>query len=124
MNIDLQVPIWTIEHLAAALHASVDTAREYTYRADFPAKAPFARNLWTREAVLAWFDQLPTRDRRSTKAATTTTTNANLKPTTTSKTSKTSKTTTSTSTVPPSTETTPAATTPKRLKSYAPQSAR
>jgi hypothetical protein len=43
---------------------------------------------------LAWFDQLPTRDRRSTKAASTTTTTANLKPTTTS------KTTTSKNTVP------------------------
>jgi len=50
MNIDLQVPIWTIDHVAAALHTSVDTAREYTYRTDFPApKAPFARNLWSAE---------------------------------------------------------------------------
>jgi len=59
-NIDLQVPIWTIDHVAAALHTSVDTAREYTYRTDFPApKAPFARNLWARAEVLAWFHRLP-----------------------------------------------------------------
>jgi hypothetical protein len=44
MNINLQVPIWTIEHDAAALHTSVDTAREHTSCA-----------------------RLPTRDRRSTK---------------------------------------------------------
>ena len=119
MNIDLQVPIWTIEHLAAVLHASVDTAREYTYRTDFPApKAPFARNLWTREEVLAWFDQLPTRDRRSTRAVTTTTKVANLKPTTTS------KTTTSKTTRSAPAGTTPVAAAPKRLKSYTPQSAR
>jgi hypothetical protein len=62
MNIDLSVPIWTIEHVAAALHLSVDAAREYTYRADFPAsKAGFGRNLWLREAVLAWFADLPAR---------------------------------------------------------------
>ena len=29
MHIDLSVPIWTIEHVAAALHLSVDAAREY-----------------------------------------------------------------------------------------------
>ena len=120
MNIDLQVPIWTIEHLAAALHASVDTAREYTYRTDFPApKAPFARNLWTREEVLAWFDQLPTRERRSTTAVTTTTKVANLKPTKTSKAS-----TASTAAVPPRADATPAAPAPKRLKSYTSRSAR
>ena len=28
MNIDLSVPIWTIEHVAAVLHLSVDAARE------------------------------------------------------------------------------------------------
>lgn len=40
-------PIWTIEHVAVALHLAVDTAREYAYRADFPApKAGFTRNLW------------------------------------------------------------------------------
>lgn len=37
MNIDLSIPIWTIEHVAAALHLSVDAAREYTYLTGFPA---------------------------------------------------------------------------------------
>ena len=56
MSIDLSVPIWTIEHVAAALgNLSMDAAREYTYTAAFPsAKAGFARNLWLREEVLAW----------------------------------------------------------------------
>ena len=120
MNIDLQAPIWTIEHVAAALHASVDTAREYTYRTDSPApKAPFARNLWTREEVLAWFDRLPTRDRRSTKAVTTTTKAASLKPTRTSRTS-----TTRPTAVPARAGATPAAPAPKRMESYTPRSAR
>ena len=49
MPTDLSDPIWTIDHVAAALSVSVDTAREYTYRADFPApKAAFSRNLWRR----------------------------------------------------------------------------
>lgn len=65
MNIDLSVPIWTIDHVAAALHLKVDTAREHTYRGDFPAaKDPFAQNLWLREEVLAWFANLPPADRR------------------------------------------------------------
>ena len=120
MNIDLQVPIWTIEHVAAALHASVDTAREYTYRTDFPApKAPFARNLWARAEVLAWFDQLPTRDRRSTRAVTITTKVANLKPTKTSNTS-----TGRTTAVPARFGAEPAAPAPKNIKSYTPRSAR
>ena len=47
MTIDLSVPIWTIDPLAAAFHLSVDDARESTDRADFPAaKDGFARNLW------------------------------------------------------------------------------
>jgi hypothetical protein len=42
----------------------VDTAREYTHRADFPAaKGGFARNLWLREQVLAWFAAQPPADR-------------------------------------------------------------
>jgi hypothetical protein len=40
VNIDLSVPIWTIEHVAAAFHLSVDAAREYTYREDFPRHSP------------------------------------------------------------------------------------
>jgi hypothetical protein len=73
VNIDLSVPIWTIEHVAAACHLSVDAAREYTYRDDFPAaKTGFARNLWLREDVLGWFAALPAKhDQRTTRRATT-----------------------------------------------------
>jgi hypothetical protein len=64
MNIDLNAPIWGIDHLAAALGLSTDTAREKTYSATFPApKAGFSSNLWLREDVLAWFAALPTADR-------------------------------------------------------------
>jgi hypothetical protein len=56
MTIDLSVPIWTIDHIATALHVSVDTAREYTYRADLPA--PKAG---------VWFDALPPRARRAAR---------------------------------------------------------
>lgn len=60
MTPNLDQPIWTIDHVSAALHVSVDTAREYTYRTDFPRpKAPFHAHLWCREAVLAWFRSLP-----------------------------------------------------------------
>ncbi|MGN6687126.1 MAG: hypothetical protein ACTHK1_06280 [Actinomycetales bacterium] len=55
-HLDLSVPIWTIEHVAAALFVSVDTAHHHTYAADFPGAAEgFARNLWLREEVLARF---------------------------------------------------------------------
>jgi hypothetical protein len=64
VNIDLSVPIWTIEHVAAAFHLSVDAAREYTYRPDFPRpRDGFARNLWTRQEVLDWFAGLPPKPR-------------------------------------------------------------
>jgi predicted DNA-binding transcriptional regulator AlpA len=57
---DLADPVFTIQHVAALLHVSVDTAREYTYRDDFPAAAWLgARLLWDREEVLAWFRGLP-----------------------------------------------------------------
>ena len=60
VNVDLSVPIWTIEHVAAALHLSVDAAREYTHRPDFPRpRECFARNLWTRQEILDWFATLP-----------------------------------------------------------------
>jgi hypothetical protein len=63
MNIDLNTHIWAIDHVAAALFLSVDTAREHTYSHDFPkAKASFASNLWLREDVLAWFAARPTAD--------------------------------------------------------------
>jgi hypothetical protein len=56
MNIELSRPIWDINHVADALFVTIDRAREYTYRADFPAaKDGFAKNLWLREDVLDWF---------------------------------------------------------------------
>jgi hypothetical protein len=71
MDIDLSVPIWTIEHVAAALRLSVDTAREYTYTPAFPAaRAGFARHLWLREEVLAWFAALPAAEPRRAAAGT------------------------------------------------------
>jgi hypothetical protein len=63
-------PIWTIEHISCVLHVAVDTAREYTYRDDFPASRDLgARNLWPRDEVLAWFMQLPPRQRREATPA-------------------------------------------------------
>jgi hypothetical protein len=57
---DLQDPIYTIEHVAAMFHVKVDTAREYSYRADFPpARQLGARLLWDREQILVWFRSLP-----------------------------------------------------------------
>lgn len=64
VNIDLSVPIWTIEHVAAGFHLSVDAAREYTSRTDFPRpRAGFSRHLWTRHEVLDWFAGLAPKPR-------------------------------------------------------------
>lgn len=71
LPVDLSDPIWTIHHVARALHLSVDRAREFTYTADFPApRAGFSRNLWLRSEVLDWFDKLPTGERRTATTAT------------------------------------------------------
>ena len=60
--LDLSSPVYAIESIALLLHVSVDTARQYTYRKDFPAPRVLgARNLWMREDVLAWFAALPRR---------------------------------------------------------------
>ena len=73
LNIDLSVPIWTIEHVSAAFHLEVDTAREYTHRVDFPRpRAGFARNLWTRQEVLDWFAALPPKPRSRATVSTAT----------------------------------------------------
>jgi hypothetical protein len=62
---DPQDPIYTIEHVAAMLHVKVDTAPEYSYRADFPpAHQLGARLLWDREQILVWFRSLPPPDPR------------------------------------------------------------
>ena len=59
-QLDTQDPIYTIEHVAALFHVKVDTAREYTYRTDFPpAHQLGARLLWDREQILVWFRSLP-----------------------------------------------------------------
>lgn len=59
---DPSCPIYTIETIALIFSVKVDTAREYTYRSDFPApRALGARNLWSREEVLTWFASLPRR---------------------------------------------------------------
>ncbi len=69
---DLDDPVWTVQHLAACFHVTVDTAREYTYRDDFPGSHLLgARLLWDREDVLAWFRGLPAQTaaaRRRTRA--------------------------------------------------------
>lgn len=42
--VDLDHPIWTIQHVSAALYASVDIARGYIYRADFATRSkPYYR---------------------------------------------------------------------------------
>ena len=51
-HVDMTLPTWTINHVAVFLHMGVDTAREHTYRSDFPApKAPFAKNLWAAQGT-------------------------------------------------------------------------
>ena len=81
VNIDPSVPIWTIEHVAAVLDPSVDAAREYTYRDDFPRpRDGFRKNLWTREEVLSWFDGLPRKPRGRATASTATVARAASRP--------------------------------------------
>lgn len=51
--------LYTIEHVAALFHVKVDSAREYTYRKDFPpAHQLGARLLSDREEILVWFPAL------------------------------------------------------------------
>jgi hypothetical protein len=64
MNIDLNAPIWAIDHIAVIFGVGVDRAHKLTRSHDFPApRAGFSRNLWLREEVLAWFIGLPAADR-------------------------------------------------------------
>jgi len=73
-QVTLLDPVYTIETVAKLFHVSVDTARQYSYRDDFPAAyALGSRLLWDREDVLAWFRSLPrhsAEDRRRTPAST------------------------------------------------------
>ena len=72
---DLSDPIWTIAHIAAAFHVSIDRAREYTSRNDFPGARRLGesagRLMWPRDEILAWFADLPAipaKDRRRNQA--------------------------------------------------------
>lgn len=59
-RLNLADPIWTIHHIAQAFNLSIDRARHHTRRDKFPRpKAGFETHCWCREAVLAWFRQLP-----------------------------------------------------------------
>lgn len=62
-QVDLADPVWTIEHVARCFGLSVDRAREYAARDDFPEARRLGggrgRLFWTREGVLAWFSGLP-----------------------------------------------------------------
>jgi hypothetical protein len=57
---DLADPLFAIEHLARLFLVEVDTAREFTYRDDFPQPIKVGRRwLWFPEEVLAWTRQQP-----------------------------------------------------------------
>jgi len=72
-QVDTRDVVYTIEHVAALFHVKVDSAREYTYRKDFPpAHQLGARLLWDRDEILAWFRSLPRltlADRRRAESA-------------------------------------------------------
>lgn len=63
-HLDLADPVWTIEHVARCFAISVDRAREYAARDDFPGARRLGGSrghlFWTRESVLSWFSSLPT----------------------------------------------------------------
>jgi len=57
---DLSAPLWTVEHLAALFYMTPDSAREYTYRADFPGGVKIGRRyLWVPTEVLVWVEAQP-----------------------------------------------------------------
>ena len=54
-SFDLADPLWAIEHLARLFRLEADSARELTYRDDFPMPIKVGRRwLWFPEEVLAW----------------------------------------------------------------------
>jgi hypothetical protein len=58
--IDLADPLYAIEHVARLFLVEVDTAREFTYRSDFPAPIKIGRRwLWFPDEVLAWTRKQP-----------------------------------------------------------------
>lgn len=69
---DLTDPLFAIEHLARLFFVEVDTAREYTYRADFPQPIKVGRRwLWLPDEVMGWTRKQPrfTVDQRKRGAA-------------------------------------------------------
>lgn len=57
---DLTDPMFAIEHLARLLYVEVDTAREFTYRDDFPKPIKIGRRwLWFPDEVLGWARKQP-----------------------------------------------------------------
>lgn len=61
-DLDLNAPIWTVQHIAVALHLDLGAACAVVARPDFPLpRDGFAADLWLREHVLAWFADLPPR---------------------------------------------------------------
>ncbi len=72
---DLSDPIWGIAHIAPAFQVSVDRAREYTSRNDFPGARRLGesagRLFWPRQEIVDWFAGLravPATERRRTVA--------------------------------------------------------
>lgn len=71
--VTISEPFWAIEDLARVLGVEVDTAREYTYRRDFPGAVQLGgrRNLWVPAEVIGWAYALPrltAQDRKRTPA--------------------------------------------------------
>lgn len=54
-SFDLADPLFAIQHLARVFRLEVDTARDLTYREDFPQPIKIGRRwLWFPDEVLAW----------------------------------------------------------------------
>jgi predicted DNA-binding transcriptional regulator AlpA len=74
ITITISKPFWAIEDLARLIGVEVDTAREYTYRRDFPGAVRLdgRRNLWVPTEVIEWAyaqPRLTAQDRKRTPAA-------------------------------------------------------
>jgi predicted DNA-binding transcriptional regulator AlpA len=74
VTITIHKPLWAIEDLARVLGVEVDSAREYTYRAEFPGAVRLGgrRNLWVPAEVIEWAyaqPRLTAQDRKRTPAA-------------------------------------------------------
>ena len=74
VTVSVNEPFWAIEDLARVLGVEVDTAREYTYRGDFPGALRLGgrRNLWVPAEVIEWAyaqPRLTAQDRKRTPSA-------------------------------------------------------